>query len=83
MNKRMLGDAICRLRKAKGLSRSELAKLIGVRNESIRNWELHEDCPHIVMVQHLTQILGDFEGSLFLYYYDFVIGGYSVQKNVG
>ena len=79
MNKKMLGDTIYRLRTEKGLSRSKLAKLVGVEVNRVIKWETHEECPNINLVPILDQLLeksaNGIDSALYLYYYDFVIGG--------
>jgi len=77
MSKEMLGDTICKLRREKGLSPSELGRLAGVSGKTVRQWEKHKDCPNIRLVPLLDKILGTdgIDGDIFLYYYDFVIGG--------
>jgi transcriptional regulator with XRE-family HTH domain len=71
----MFGDTIYRLRKKKKLSLCELGKLLGTDSKVIYKWESHKECPSITLVPLLVQLLDDDEGDLFLYYYDFVIGG--------
>jgi len=40
MFKRMLGETIYQLRKAKGLSQAELAELAGVSNKDVSKWKI-------------------------------------------
>jgi len=77
MYKQMLGDTIYRLRKEKGLSQSELGRLAGVSSTTVRKWEKYRGCPNIYLLPLLNRILGTdgIDGDIFLYYYDFVIGG--------
>jgi transcriptional regulator with XRE-family HTH domain len=79
MHKKMLGDTIYRLRTEKGLSRSKLAKLIGVDVKRVIKWETHRECPNISLVPVLDQLLEETtdraDSILYLHYYDFVIGG--------
>jgi len=75
--KRMLGETIYRLRKEKRLSKSELGKMAGVSGGTVKKWEQHKECPDIRLVPLLDRILGTdgIDGDIFLYYYDFVLGG--------
>lgn len=76
MNSRMLGDTIKRLRIQNMLSRSQLAELIGVKNVCIIKWETHKESPHITLLPVLARLLDEkTDSDLFLYYYDFIIGG--------
>jgi len=77
MYKEMLGNTIYKLRKEKGLSQSELGRLAGVSCKTVRKWEKYRGCPKITLLPLLDQILGteNVDGDIFLYYYDFVIGG--------
>lgn len=45
------------IRKQKGFSQSELAKLIGVSQNTISQWENGDRSPSISMLKHLTVIL--------------------------
>ena len=58
MYKRMLGETIYRLRKAKGLSQDELGKLVGVSNKAVSKWETYEANPDITLLPLLAQALG-------------------------
>ena len=58
MSKRMLGDTIYRLRKEKGLSQSELGRLVGVSNKAVSKWETYEANPEITLLPLLAQSLG-------------------------
>ena len=76
MNKKLLGDAIYRLRTEKGLSRSRLAELAGVSINHVKRWETYKESPTITCILLLAQIL---EGNAFetgsdlcLYYYDYI-----------
>jgi DNA-binding transcriptional regulator YiaG len=77
--RKMLGKTICRLRKEKGLSQSELAELVNVNVICVKKWETYEECPNIKLVPLLEQLLeksaSGTDSALYLYYYDFVIGG--------
>jgi len=77
VHKKMLGDTICKLRKEKGLSQSELGRLAGVSGKTVRKWEKYRGCPNIRLLPLLDRILGteNVDGDIFLYYYDFVLGG--------
>ena len=72
MYKKMLGDTVCRLRKEKRLSQSELGALLGIGSKAVGKWESHEECPSITLLPILVELLNDAEGDLFLYYYDFM-----------
>jgi transcriptional regulator with XRE-family HTH domain len=54
----MLGETIYRLRKAKGLSQSELGELVGVSNKAVSKWETYEANPDITLLPLLAQSLG-------------------------
>lgn len=58
MYKRMLGETIYRLRKAKGMSQDELGKLVGVSNKAVSKWETYEANPDITLLPLLAQSLG-------------------------
>jgi len=58
MFKRMLGETIYQLRKAKGLSQSELAELVGVSNKAVSKWETYEANPDITLLPLLAVSLG-------------------------
>ncbi|MCL1813467.1 MAG: helix-turn-helix domain-containing protein [Treponema sp.] len=58
MYKRMLGETIYRLRKAKGLSQDELGKFVGVSNKAVSKWETYEANPDITLLPLLAQALG-------------------------
>jgi len=58
MYKRMLGETIYRLRKAKGLSQSELGELVGVSNKAVSKWETYEANPDITLLPLLALSLG-------------------------
>ncbi|MCL1928413.1 MAG: helix-turn-helix domain-containing protein [Treponema sp.] len=58
MYKRMLGETIYRLRKAKGMSQDELGKLVGVSNKAVSKWETYESNPDITLLPLLAQALG-------------------------
>jgi len=77
MYKTMLGDTIYRLRKERGLSQAELGRLAGVSGKTVSKWEKYRGCPNIRLVPLLNRILytENIDGDIFLYYYDFVIGG--------
>ncbi|MDR2971716.1 MAG: helix-turn-helix domain-containing protein [Bacteroidales bacterium] len=53
----MMGETIYRLRKEKGLSQSELGKLIGVSNKAVSKWETYEANPDITLLPVLAQAL--------------------------
>jgi transcriptional regulator with XRE-family HTH domain len=58
MYKKMLGETIYRLRKAKGMSQDELGKLVGVSNKAVSKWETYEANPDITLLPLLSQALG-------------------------
>ena len=79
MNKKMLGDTICRLRTEKGLSQAGLAELAGVNIDCVKKWEAYKESPNIALILLLSQLL---EGAAYetgsdlcLYYYDYMIHG--------
>lgn len=57
-NKNMLGDTIYKLRKEKGLSQSELGKLVGVSNKAVSKWETYEANPDISLLPLLAEVFG-------------------------
>jgi DNA-binding transcriptional regulator YiaG len=79
MPEKMLGDTIYRLRTESGLSQSKLAELMGVDVHCVIKWETYEECPNINLIPLLDQLLEKTkegtDSDLYLYYYDFVIGG--------
>jgi len=74
MRKEMLGDTICKLRKEKRLSQSELGRLVGVSGKTVRKWEQYKECPNICLLPLLDRVLGkeNVDSEIFLYYYDFL-----------
>ena len=78
-SKKKIGDTIYRLRTEKGLSQVKLAQLVGVKVNCVIKWENHKECPNIKLVPLLDQLLekpaSGTDSALYLYYYDFVIGG--------
>ena len=78
-SRKMMGDTIYRLRTEKGLSQVKLAQLAGVEVNCVIKWETHEECPNIKLVPLLDQLLekpaNGTDSALYLYYYDFIIGG--------
>jgi len=58
MFKRMLGETIYQLRKAKGLSQTELGELVGVSNKAVSKWETYEANPDITLLPLLAMSLG-------------------------
>ncbi len=64
MNNRT-GRLIEQYRKEKGLTQSELAKLLGVSNTAISKWEHGNNLPDITLLEPLSEILGIDKLSLF------------------
>jgi transcriptional regulator with XRE-family HTH domain len=58
MYKRMLGETIYQLRKAKGISQAELGELVGVSNKAVSKWETYEANPDITLLPLLAESLG-------------------------
>lgn len=61
MNTMKLNEQIAFLRKAKGITQEELAKVLGVTNQSVSKWESGQCCPDI---QLLPEIAGYFAVSV-------------------
>ncbi|OHD05705.1 helix-turn-helix domain-containing protein [Sphingopyxis sp. RIFCSPHIGHO2_12_FULL_65_19] len=53
-----LGDKLTRLRRAKGLSKTDLAEQLGVTATSICYWEQGRSRPRLARLQELSQLLG-------------------------
>lgn len=45
-------------RKAKGLTQRELAKMIGVRETSVSNWEVERSLPRLEVARDVSKALG-------------------------
>lgn len=54
----MLGDRLARLRRAKGLSKSDLAEQLGVTATSICYWEQGRSRPRLARIEALAALLG-------------------------
>ncbi|HYE78673.1 MAG TPA: helix-turn-helix transcriptional regulator [bacterium] len=52
------GAKLKKMREAKGLSQTELAKASGLKQQSIARWELDENDPPWTAVQKLAAALG-------------------------
>jgi transcriptional regulator with XRE-family HTH domain len=53
-----LGDRLCRLRRLKGLSKTDLAERLGVTVTSICYWEQGRSRPRLARLQQLAELLG-------------------------
>ena len=58
MNNYTFGNYICQLREKKGLSQSELGKILGVSNKAVSKWETGASYPSTEMMLPLAQALG-------------------------
>jgi len=58
MNQEKIGKFICRLRKEKKMTQSELAEKIGVTEKSISNWENGRNMPDLSLFKPLCEELG-------------------------
>lgn len=54
MNTMKLNEQIAFLRKAKGITQEELAKALGVTNQSVSKWESGQCCPDIQLLPELA-----------------------------
>ncbi|HWT42352.1 MAG TPA: helix-turn-helix transcriptional regulator, partial [Sphingopyxis sp.] len=52
-----LGDKLARLRRARGLSKTDLAERLGVTATSICYWEQGRSRPRLARLQQLSQLL--------------------------
>lgn len=52
-----VGNRICRLRKAKGMSQEVLAEKIGVSSQAVSKWENDQSCPDISLLTQLAKLL--------------------------
>lgn len=57
MNKKTLGTMISLLRKDKGMTQLELAKLLNVTDKAVSKWERDISCPDINSLPRLAEIL--------------------------
>ena len=57
MNFKKVGEQIAALRKAKGLTQSELGERIGVSFQAVSKWERGETLPDITLLPDLAKIL--------------------------
>lgn len=64
-NKAEFGNKICAVRKAKGFTQPQLAKMIGVTKNSITNWEKGTSRPELAIIPKLCAALGISTDSLF------------------
>jgi len=53
-----LNEQIAVLRKQKGMTQEELAKLLGVSNQSVSKWESAQCCPDIGLLPELAKVFG-------------------------
>ena len=58
MDNYITGAAIKRLREAKGLTQTELAKQIGVSSKAVSKWETAKGLPDITLIEPLANSLG-------------------------
>lgn len=58
MNNKTIGEKICKLRKDKGLTQSELAKKMNVTDKAVSKWERNIACPDINSIPKLAEIFG-------------------------
>ena len=56
MDNLKLNDTICFYRKKQGLTQEELAKELGVTNQSVSKWESAQCCPDISLIPKLADI---------------------------
>ena len=57
MNIKMVGEQISALRKAKGLTQSELGERIGISFQAVSKWERGEALPDVTLLPDLAKIL--------------------------
>ena len=57
MNIEKVGEQIAALRKAKGLTQSELGERLGVSFQAVSNWERGETLPDVTLLPDLAKIL--------------------------
>ena len=53
-----LGEKICRLRKARGLSQGDLADTLGVSRQSVSKWETDSSVPDLDKLVALSRRFG-------------------------
>ena len=53
-----IGETIKQARVAKGISRAQLAEALGVRYETVRQWEINKTHPRHKLYEPLAQKLG-------------------------
>lgn len=58
MNIKKVGEQIAVLRKAKGLTQSELGERIGIAFQAVSKWERGETLPDVTLLPDLAKILG-------------------------
>ena len=56
MDNLKLNDTICFYRKKQGLTQEDLAKKLGVTNQSVSKWESAQCCPDISLLPKLADI---------------------------
>lgn len=52
------GAYLCQLRKAKGLTQSELADRLNVTRQSVSKWELGDSFPDISLITKISEVFG-------------------------
>lgn len=57
MEQNLLGKSIHALRKRKGLTQSELARMLGVSNQAVSKWESSQCCPDIMLLPVLADLM--------------------------
>lgn len=57
MEQTLFGARIHMLRKRKGMTQSELAKLLGVSNQAVSKWESDQCCPDIMLLPAIADTL--------------------------
>ena len=58
MNTYITGQTIKKLREAKNMTQSELARIIGVSDKAVSKWETSKGLPDITLIEPLSQALG-------------------------
>ena len=58
VNDNNLAEKIAKLRKEKGMTKSQLAEMINVSNKTISRWETGEGYPEITLLMPLAKALG-------------------------
>lgn len=58
MDKKNTGGFIAGLRKSKGMTQKELAKLLNVSNKTVNKWECGDGYPELTLVPVIAGIFG-------------------------